>query len=344
MATCSDCCHASRISSLFLFVLLCNVTLAYSFTSPSALPVSLIASSVRHSCMIGRNKENWRISSLRMKTISLAEAENGNGKRTILVAGATGRVGRYVCEQVLLRYPGSQVRATFRNETKASQVLSKLTKDYPSRIELVQCDLNKRSDVRTITQGVSQAVWCASGFAPPRGGIFSRLLYLVKIKMQQKLRRALDIRGPAMMAEMLKDQPPPLIAKGEGTVTVERKEQGDGVEETLPRLVLLSSAAVTRPGWSDEQKEKYPEAAGIAIVRLNPLNILGSKLKGEEKLKATGVPYTILRSCGINSTHPDGTFQLQTGDTAVGRINPKDLAISLATTLGIPQAAGDGES
>ena len=42
-----------------------------------------------------------------------------------------------------------------------------------------------QSDVRTITEGVSQAVWCASGFAPPRGGIFSRLLYLVKIKMQQ---------------------------------------------------------------------------------------------------------------------------------------------------------------
>ena len=36
-------------------------------------------------------------------------------------------------------------------------------------------------------------------------------------------------------------------------------------------------------------------SADIPIVRLNPLNILGVKREGEESLRETGVPYTIVR-------------------------------------------------
>ena len=32
---------------------------------------------------------------------------------------------------------------------------------------------------------------------------------------------------------------------------------------------------------------------------------------------------------GINNTHPDGTFVVEAGDTLVGRINPRDLAVAL---------------
>ena len=72
-----------------------------------------------------RNKENGQISSLRMKTISLAEAENGNGKRTILVAGATGRVGRYVCEQVLSK----RKRHKFGDESTGLAEISRIARE-----------------------------------------------------------------------------------------------------------------------------------------------------------------------------------------------------------------------
>lgn len=48
-----------------------------------------------------------------------------------------------------------------------------------------------------------------------------------------------------------------------------------------PKFVLLSSAAVTRPEWREEQRETFAEAYGIPIVGLNPGGILGFKLKGE---------------------------------------------------------------
>jgi hypothetical protein len=48
-----------------------------------------------------------------------------------------------------------------------------------------------------------------------------------------------------------------------------------------PKFVLLSSAAVTRPEWREEQRAAFAEAYGIPIVGLNPGGILGFKLKGE---------------------------------------------------------------
>jgi hypothetical protein len=44
----------------------------------------------------------------------------------------------------------------FRNETKADLVLSKLVEDYPFRMELVQCDLGNRKELRDALTGVDQ--------------------------------------------------------------------------------------------------------------------------------------------------------------------------------------------
>jgi hypothetical protein len=43
---------------------------------------------------------------------------------------------------------------------------------------------------------------------------------------------------------------------------------------------MCSSAGVTRPSWSEEKKLRYPGAADIPIVRLNPVNILNIKKDG----------------------------------------------------------------
>lgn len=59
-----------------------------------------------------------------------------------------------------------------------------------------------------------------------------------------------------------------LPALGEGLAKSPRRsnggESGAGV---LPKVVMLSSAGCTRPGWSEEKKVALEGCAGIPIVR-----------------------------------------------------------------------------
>lgn len=45
---------------------------------------------------------------------------------------------------------------------------------------------------------------------------------------------------------------------------------------------MCSSAGVTRPSWPEDKKTRYPGAADIPIVRLNPFNILNIKKDGKK--------------------------------------------------------------
>ncbi|CAM9958966.1 unnamed protein product, partial [Hapterophycus canaliculatus] len=107
------------------------------------------------------------------------------------------------------------------------------------------------------------------------------------------------------------------------------------------RFVLLSSAAVTRPNWSDEEKALYPLAADVPIVKLNPLNILTVKAEGEKELREVGIPYAVVRPCGLNDDHPKGRPLFSVGDTAAGRIcSREDVADVLVRCLATPEATG----
>ena len=64
--------------------------------------------------------------------------------------------------------------------------------------------------------------------------------------------------------------------------------QSRKLEKALPKIVMLSSAGVTRPSWSEEKKLALDGCAGIPIVRLNPFGILGIKADSEEKLRNCG--------------------------------------------------------
>jgi len=70
----------------------------------------------------------------------------------------------------------------------------------------------------------------------------------------------------------------PELSHHEHQTTALLAEDAPGI---TPKFVLLSSAAVTRPEWREEQRETFAEAYGIPIVGLNPGGILGFKLKGE---------------------------------------------------------------
>lgn len=51
-------------------------------------------------------------------------------------------------------------------------------------------------------------------------------------------------------------------------------ETTESVTECTPRVIMLSSAGVTRPRWSDEKKTKLVGCADIPIVRLNPVGFV----------------------------------------------------------------------
>mmetsp|Transcript_45023 Transcript_45023/g.70589 ORF Transcript_45023/g.70589 Transcript_45023/m.70589 type:complete len:216 (+) Transcript_45023:224-871(+) len=106
-------------------------------------------------------------------------------------------------------------------------------------------------------------------------------------------------------------------------------------------FVLLSSAAVTRPSWTEEQKAANPEAAEVPIVKLNSyfFRILDMKRNGEKEVEASNLNYSIVRVCALNDNHPRGRAVFNSGDTATGRICRDDAAQILAGALAEPALA-----
>ena len=93
--------------------------------------------------------------------------------------------------------------------------------------------------------------------------------------------------------------------------------------ETLPQFVLVSSAGVTRPGRPGINLEEEPPA-----VRLNDQlgGILTWKLKGEDSLRASGIPYTIIRPCALTETAGGKELIFEQGDNIRGKISREDVA------------------
>ena len=55
-------------------------------------------------------------------------------------------------------------------------------------------------------------------------------------------------------------------------------------------------------------------------MKLNPQQILDTKAEGEERLRASGAPYCIVRPCAVSDTQPEGRVVLSSGDVATGRM------------------------
>lgn len=217
---------------------------------------------------------------------------------TVVVAGATGRVGRLVVQRLLQREgTATTVRAVVRDGAKALEVLPR-----DGRIELVFCDLASddcAAAIKRMSEGADAVIWCASGFKPDG--------------------TLIDIDGVTEFAKAF--------------------ENGNA-SGIAPKVVLCSSAGVSRPQWSEEKKKKLVGAADIPIIRLNPGAILDKKMVAEAKLREGGAPYCIVRPTGLKDTWPAGRPILSQGDVAVGRTNPDDLAEVLVSCLEEPHAAG----
>jgi uncharacterized protein YbjT (DUF2867 family) len=104
---------------------------------------------------------------------------------------------------------------------------------------------------------------------------------------------------------------------------------------TLPRFVLVSSAGVTRPGRPGINLESEPPA-----VRLNDElgGILTWKLRGEDSVRESGVPYTIIRPCAL--TEEPGVQELifEQGDNIKGKVSRDSVAGVCVQALEQPRA------
>ncbi|WP_353931085.1 CIA30 family protein [Okeanomitos corallinicola TIOX110] len=105
--------------------------------------------------------------------------------------------------------------------------------------------------------------------------------------------------------------------------------------EGLPQFVLVSSAGVTRPGRPGINLDEEPPA-----VRLNDQlgGILTWKLRGEDSLRSSGIPYTIIRPCALTEEEGGKELIFEQGDNIRGKVSRNDIAELCIQSLTQPKA------
>jgi hypothetical protein len=209
----------------------------------------------------------------RVRTTSFLKAENGetlptptqDAVKKVAVAGATGKTGRLVVQELLDR--GIQVVGMVRNLEKAKETFPD---EMSNNLEIAKVDLTDSQEIESSLKGCDAIIWCATGFSDEQTtDRFEGLKKLLGLPIATVPKQSIDMVGvPAVAKAMLN-----------GT---------NGISKSYPRVVMMSSAGVTRPSWSDEKKERFPGCADIPIVRLNPFGILDIKAESEEKLRQSG--------------------------------------------------------
>lgn len=147
-----------------------------------------------------------------------------------------------------------------------------------------------------------------------------------------------DVRDPAALAAALKGATYVISAigagGGPGATPDAGPEQIDNLgvanlaaaakRARVKHFVLVSSAAVTK-------------AADYPLAFMRP--ILAAKLKGENALRASGVPYSVIRPGGLlDEAGGAKVVQFAQGDTTTGRIPRADVALVCVEALGRREA------
>ncbi|KAK9227540.1 hypothetical protein WN943_012593 [Citrus x changshan-huyou] len=106
-------------------------------------------------------------------------------------------------------------------------------------------------------------------------------------------------------------------------------------DPVTPRFVHVSSAGVTRPERPGLDLSKQPPA-----VRLNKELgfILTFKLKGEDLIRESGIPYTIVRPCALTEEPAGADLIFDQGDNITGKISREEVARVCVAALESPFA------
>jgi len=106
-------------------------------------------------------------------------------------------------------------------------------------------------------------------------------------------------------------------------------------DPVTPRFVHVSSAGVTRPDRPGLDLSKQPPA-----VRLNKeLDfVLTYKLKGEDLIRESGMPYAIVRPCALTQEPAGADLIFDQGDNITGKISREEVARICIAALDSPYA------
>ena len=184
----------------------------------------------------------------------------------VAVAGATGKTGALVVQELLKR--NVQVKGLVRSLDKAEKTFEG---SLPG-LEVVLCELNNPQQLEKSCEGCDAVIWCATGFSDAEPDLMEKVKKMLGMIIKKPEQESIDAVGIPAVAKFMK-----------------RKSSSS----SLPKVVMLSSAGVTRPSWDEAKKEQFPGSANIPIVRLNPFGILGIKADSEEKLRQTGTLYHV---------------------------------------------------
>jgi hypothetical protein len=108
--------------------------------------------------------------------------------------------------------------------------------------------------------------------------------------------------------------------------------------EARPQIILISSAGVERNAIIGDDAEKRKK--DIPIVQLNPGGTLNYKYQAEAAVRASGYPYSVIRSTGMIDSNEGGPFILEAdqGDSLSGYMGRDDVADLIVATLSLPEA------
>ncbi|CAI5982965.1 unnamed protein product [Closterium sp. NIES-65] len=104
----------------------------------------------------------------------------------------------------------------------------------------------------------------------------------------------------------------------------------------LPRIVHVGSAGVTRPKRPGLDLSRQPPA-----VRMNDElgGILTWKLRGEDLVHASGLPFTVVRPCALTEEPVGAPLLFDQGDNITGKIGRAEVARICVEALSSPAAA-----
>lgn len=106
-------------------------------------------------------------------------------------------------------------------------------------------------------------------------------------------------------------------------------------DPVTPRFVHVSSAGVTRPDRPGLDLSKQPPA-----VRLNKELgfILTFKLKGEDLIRESGIPFAIVRPCALTEEPAGADLIFDQGDNITGKVSREEIARICVAALESPYA------
>ena len=124
-----------------------------------------------------------------------------------------------------------------------------------------------------------------------------------------------------------------------GPFQIEFKKGIEAYVDSKPQIVLISSAGVERNAIvGDDQEARKKD---IPIVQLNPGGVLNYKYDGENAVRASGLPYAVVRPTGMSDdagASGPALLEMSQGDKISGKISREEVAMVVSSALSMSAA------